>query len=111
MKRLIQASLSTPHAVIVMSLAIAVLGSLSLMSIPRCWLRMIVKTDLLPSPRLAGLLDEATQLAKIIGHRLSRPRGSKKLKDSNDCQSQKPGCDNCQLLIVNCQLSILWGIA
>src|SRR3984957_17803252 len=34
MKRLIRASLSNPHAIIVMSLAIAVLGSLSLMSIP-----------------------------------------------------------------------------
>jgi four helix bundle protein len=41
----------------------------------RCWLRMIVKTDLLPSPRLAGFLDEATQLAKIIGQSIVTTKG------------------------------------
>jgi four helix bundle protein len=33
----------------------------------RCWLRMIVKAELLPAPRLENVLDEANQLCKILG--------------------------------------------
>ncbi len=33
----------------------------------RCWLRLIIKTKLLPGQRLENLLDECVQLAKVIG--------------------------------------------
>jgi four helix bundle protein len=33
----------------------------------RCWIRLIVKTGLLPSDKMDGLLDECTQLSNIVG--------------------------------------------
>jgi len=33
----------------------------------RCWIRMIIKTEMLPQHRLAELLDECNQLCNIIG--------------------------------------------
>ena len=33
----------------------------------RCWLRLILKAELLPESRLLGLLDEANQLCNIVG--------------------------------------------
>ena len=42
----------------------------------RCWLRMIVKADLLPKQRLDPLLDEADQLQKIIGQSVNTAKGS-----------------------------------
>ena len=33
----------------------------------RCWLRMIVKAELLPPTQMADLLDESTQLCNIVG--------------------------------------------
>lgn len=32
----------------------------------RCWIRLIIKAELLPEPKLDELLDESTQLCKII---------------------------------------------
>ncbi len=40
----------------------------------RCWLRMIVKGELLPEERLEPLLDEAEQLRKIIGQSINTAR-------------------------------------
>jgi four helix bundle protein len=37
----------------------------------RCWLRMIVKAELLPSRRLHSIVDEADQLRKIVGQSLN----------------------------------------
>jgi four helix bundle protein len=37
----------------------------------RCWLRLIVKTELLPSRRLHSIIDEADQLRKIVGQSLN----------------------------------------
>ena len=33
----------------------------------RCWIRMIIKTEMLPQHRLTELLDECNQLCNIIG--------------------------------------------
>ncbi len=33
----------------------------------RCWIRLVIKTDLLPQERLESLLDECCQLGNIIG--------------------------------------------
>lgn len=33
----------------------------------RSWIKLIVKADLLPEPRMAPLLDEAQQLCNIVG--------------------------------------------
>jgi four helix bundle protein len=33
----------------------------------RCWLRLIVKSQMLPPDRLSGVLDEANQLCNIFG--------------------------------------------
>jgi len=55
----------------------------------RCWLRMIVKTELLPSTRLNPLLDEAAQLAKIIGQSVVTAKGIG--KEKGDATEQKTG--------------------
>jgi four helix bundle protein len=36
----------------------------------RTWIRLIIKTKLLPEPKLNDLLDECSQLCKIIGQSL-----------------------------------------
>lgn len=33
----------------------------------RCWIRLIIKADLLPEARMSSMLDECTQLCNIIG--------------------------------------------
>jgi len=33
----------------------------------RCWIRLIIKTDMLPEHRMVELLDECNQLCNIIG--------------------------------------------
>jgi four helix bundle protein len=33
----------------------------------RCWIRLIIKTELLPESRMTGLLEESSQLCNIIG--------------------------------------------
>jgi four helix bundle protein len=48
----------------------------------RCWIRMIIKTELLPQARLTEILDEATQLANIIGQSIVTTKGfTKKTED------------------------------
>ncbi len=42
----------------------------------RLWLRFIVKAELLPSDRLADLIDEATQLCDIIGKSVATASGA-----------------------------------
>ena len=44
----------------------------------RCWIRLIIKTDLIPDAKMANLLDECTQLAKIIAQSIV----TAKVKDS-----------------------------
>jgi four helix bundle protein len=41
----------------------------------KTWLRMIVKTELLPAPRLGELLDEASQLCNILGESTVTAKG------------------------------------
>ena len=49
----------------------------------RCWVRLIVKTELLAAKRLHVLLDECDQLCKIIGQSVVTTKGIRKpSKDS-----------------------------
>jgi four helix bundle protein len=41
----------------------------------RCWIRLISRAELLPEARMAGLLDEATQLCNIIGQSVATAKG------------------------------------
>jgi four helix bundle protein len=41
----------------------------------RCWIRIMIKAELLPEHRLAELLDEATQLANILGQSVVTAKG------------------------------------
>jgi four helix bundle protein len=41
----------------------------------RCWIRIMIKAELLPEQRLAELLDEATQLCNIIGQSVVTAKG------------------------------------
>jgi four helix bundle protein len=53
----------------------------------RCWLRMIVKAELLLSQRLESALDEADQLCRIVGQSLNTAkgnRGSDRRSDGSD---------------------------
>ena len=43
----------------------------------RCWLRLIIKAELLPGQRLAELLDECRQLGNIIGQSVVTAKGNK----------------------------------
>lgn len=36
----------------------------------RCWIRLVIKTELLPEAKMADLLDECTQLCNIIAQSL-----------------------------------------
>jgi four helix bundle protein len=42
----------------------------------RCWIRIIIKAELLSGQRLADLLDESVQLAKILGATAATVKGS-----------------------------------
>lgn len=42
----------------------------------RCWLRMIVKGELLREQRLEQLLDEVDQLRKIVGQSINTAKGN-----------------------------------
>jgi four helix bundle protein len=41
----------------------------------RCWIRIMIKAELLPDHRLADLLDEATQLCNILGQSVVTAKG------------------------------------
>ena len=43
----------------------------------RTWLRLIIKTDLLPEPRMAELLEECSQLCNIFGKSIVTAKGLK----------------------------------
>ncbi|MCO6459284.1 MAG: four helix bundle protein [Pirellulaceae bacterium] len=49
----------------------------------RCWLRLILKSELLPEARLGCLLDEATQLCNIIAQSILTAR-------NNEQSARKP---------------------
>ncbi len=42
----------------------------------RCWLRLIIKAELLPEERLTGLLDECCQLCNIIGQSVATAKAN-----------------------------------
>jgi four helix bundle protein len=44
----------------------------------RFWLRFIIKAGLLPEARVADLLEECTQLCRIIGQSIVTARGAKR---------------------------------
>ena len=48
---------------------------------PRCWIRLIIRADLLPEARLMELLDECCQLCNIMGQSIATAR---------NCQSKPP---------------------
>jgi four helix bundle protein len=41
----------------------------------RCWIRIMIKAELLPDHRLADLQDEATQLSNILGQSVVTAKG------------------------------------
>jgi four helix bundle protein len=44
----------------------------------RCWIRLIIKTDMLPEHRMSELLDECDQLCNIIGRSVVTTRENKR---------------------------------
>ena len=48
----------------------------------RSWIRLIVKADLLPEPRMAPLLDEAQQLCNIVGKSIVTAKANQEQGDS-----------------------------
>ena len=44
----------------------------------RCWIRLIIKTDMLPEHRMAELLDECNQLCNIIGRSIVTTKENRK---------------------------------
>jgi four helix bundle protein len=44
----------------------------------RCWIRLIIKTDMLTEHKMAGLLDECNQLCNIIGRSIVTTKENKK---------------------------------
>src|ERR1700730_9430191 len=50
----------------------------------RCWIRMIIKMEMLPGTRLADLLDECEQLCKIIGQSVVTTKGYTKKTETED---------------------------
>ena len=47
----------------------------------RCWIRLIIKTELLPEERLESLLDECCQLGNIIGKSVVTAKNHQKGRD------------------------------
>jgi four helix bundle protein len=43
----------------------------------RYWLKLIVRTELLPEPKVAEILDESDQLCRILGQSLSTTKGTR----------------------------------
>jgi four helix bundle protein len=43
----------------------------------RIWIKMVVKANLLPEPRIADLLDECNQLCNILGRSVATARANK----------------------------------
>jgi four helix bundle protein len=46
----------------------------------RSWIRLIIKTDMLPEHRMSELLDECNQLCNIIGQSIVTAKSNKKTK-------------------------------
>lgn len=46
----------------------------------RCWIRLIIKTEMLPEHRMGDLLDECNQLCNIIGQSVVTAKANKKSK-------------------------------
>jgi len=44
----------------------------------RCWIRLIIKTEMLPEHRMGELLDECNQLCNIIGQSIVTAKKNKK---------------------------------
>ena len=44
----------------------------------RCWIRLIIRTEMLTEHKMAELLDECNQLCNIIGRSIVTTKGSKK---------------------------------
>ena len=44
----------------------------------RCWIRLIIRTEILTEHKMAELLDECNQLCNIIGRSIVTTKGSKK---------------------------------
>jgi four helix bundle protein len=49
-----------------------------------CWLRMIVRAELLPQQRLEQLLDEAEQLRKIVGQSINTAKAHRPQRGAGD---------------------------
>ena len=46
----------------------------------RCWIQLIIKSELLPESRMAKLQDECTQLCNIIGKSIVTEKSKRQLK-------------------------------
>ena len=42
----------------------------------RCWIRLIIKTELRPASQMSSLLEEATELCNIIGQSIVTAKGN-----------------------------------
>jgi len=49
----------------------------------RCWIRLIIKTDMLPEHRMGELLEECNQLCNIIGRSIVTTKANKKRAAGN----------------------------
>jgi four helix bundle protein len=50
----------------------------------RCWIRLIIKTEMLTKPKMTALLDECNQLCNIIGRSIVTAKGSKRKNANSD---------------------------
>lgn len=46
----------------------------------RCWIRLIIKTDMMPEQRMGELLEECDQLCKIIGQSIVTAKNNRQKK-------------------------------
>jgi four helix bundle protein len=50
----------------------------------RCWIRLIIKTEMLTKHKMVDLLDECNQVCNIIGRSIVTAKGSKRKNANSD---------------------------
>lgn len=56
----------------------------------RSWIRLIIKTEMLPEHRMGELLDECNQLCNIIGQSIMTAKGNKKRNNRGRREQSDP---------------------
>ena len=59
----------------------------------RTWIRLVIKTNMLPEQRLGELLDECNQLCNIIAQSIVTAKENKKKSASGGASNQSRGTD------------------